>query len=266
MKKNFLLILSHKKSVERESQLRYILENNRDRFIFYYFIGDEKLKTPYKVDKVNNIVYLKVGDNYESLAMKVYYAMKFINENYSDSISGVFKTDDDINLNLDKILDCINQNKSDLYFGLSAESKAYNCSYHFGKCESQILNKSLIHIPDVSYCAGGGYYISKNVINNILNSKDVYQSIIFEDVCTGLSMNKYGIFPKKINIKKNGCSWGNVNDSDMTFTESSDPKTNAAANIVFDFVLPNKTNNSCSCGEPINKREYNFCKKCNKLY
>src|ERR1017187_9238038 len=111
----FLLILSHKKSTVREEQRKRILASNNGKFIFYYFIGDENLKTEYLVDEENNIVYLKVGDNYESLAMKVYRAMKFISKNYMNKISGVFKTDDDIILDIDKLFDCINNNKSNPY-------------------------------------------------------------------------------------------------------------------------------------------------------
>lgn len=253
MLKNFILILSHNKSLLREDQRKYILNNLDDRFIFYYFIGDKSIKNWYKVDEENNIVYLKVGDNYESLSMKVYYAMKFISENYLDKISGVFKTDDDINLDINKIMNCISENKSNLYFGKSAISKSYDSTYHYGKCESDIMNRTPIHLPDVEYCAGGGYYISKNVLKNILNSKDIYESIIFEDVCTGLSMNRFGIFPNNVDIKRNGCMWG-------SFDEQSNDG-------VYQFVVPNRiVADNCKCGEPKNRRASNFCQKCNRLY
>ena len=83
----FLLILSHKKSTVREKQRQKILATNNGKFIFYYFIGDTNLSSDYVVDEPNNIVYLNVPDNYESLSMKTYYAMKFISENYLDKLS-----------------------------------------------------------------------------------------------------------------------------------------------------------------------------------
>lgn len=258
MLNNFLLILSHKNSTLREEQRQKILDTNGDRFIFYYFIGDMNLKSDYLVDDINNIVYLKVPDNYESLSMKVYYAMRFISENYLDKISGVFKTDDDIILDLDKILNCINENKSNLYFGNTLGSNSHDSTYHYGKCESEVINKTPVHVPDVKYCAGGGYYISKSIISNIINSKDIYESIIFEDVCTGLSMNRFGIFPSYVDIKRNGCMWGDLDN--QIIGPIGDP-----INGVIQFLIPSKAD-SCRCGEIKNRRLFNFCQKCNKLY
>jgi hypothetical protein len=251
---NFLLILSHKKSTVREDQRRRILASNNGKFIFYYFIGDESLKTEYEVDEENNIVYLKVGDNYESLSMKVYKAMKFISKNYMDRISGVFKTDDDIILDIDKLFDCVNNNRSNPYFGLEVNSKSYESTYHYGKCDSVDINRTPIRIPDCNYCAGGGYYISRDSIKYILNSKDIYQSIIFEDVSTGIAMNRNGIFPTNIDIKRSGCIWGKIEE---------DVKRD---NITY-FKIPNRNpGDLCVCGHPKNRMKSNFCQKCNKLY
>lgn len=252
---NFLLILSHKKSTFREKQRQHILTTNNSKFIFYYFIGDLNIESDYLVDELNNIVYLKVPDNYESLSLKTYYAMKFISEQYPD-ISGVFKTDDDIDLDLDKISRCIEYYKSTPYFGLSNRSNSYESTYHFDKCESPEMNRKSIHIPDCSYCAGGGYYVSKSSINNILSNIDIFKDIIFEDVAVGVAMNKCGCFPTYVNIKNNGCMWG-----------TNDESFNEEPSEIMYFKIPNKTNTEiCSCGAPKDRRISNFCKKCNKLY
>ena len=271
MLKNFLLILSHQKSTYREDQKKYLLENNNDKFIFYYFIGDQKLKNNYKVDEKNKIVYLKVADNYESLSLKTYYAIKFISEKYLTKISGIFKTDDDIRLDLDKLSDCIDINQDSKYFGLVADSPAYKSTYHFGKCESDLLNKRSILIPACRYCAGGGYYISKSLVANVLNSRAIYENIIFEDVCMGLSMNRYGVFPKDINMKENGCDWENPTSKSGEIIQSEDNRASmfesAKKPEPFLFPMPVILNsNKCPCGEPINKRASNFCQKCNRLY
>jgi predicted nucleic acid-binding Zn finger protein len=252
---NFLLILTHKKSTFREKQRQHLLSTNNGKFIFYYFIGDTNLESDYLVDEINNIVYLKVPDNYESLSLKTYYAMKFISENYPN-ITGVFKTDDDIDLDLEKISKCIEYFKLTPYFGLSNKSNSYDSTYHFGKCESLIMNRKPIHIPDCSYCAGGGYYVSKSSINNILNNLDIFKEIIFEDVAVGVAMNKSGIFPTYVNVKDNGCMWG-VNDKEMV-EEGGD---------IMYFKIPNRVNTEiCSCGAPKDRRISNFCQKCHKLY
>lgn len=253
---NFLLILSHKNSIFREEQRQKILATNNGKFIFYYFIGDVNLKSDYLVDESNNVVYLKVPDNYESLSMKTYYAMKFISENYLDKIDGVFKTDDDINLDIDKLFKCVSDNKNVQYFGVVNSSTEYESTYHFGKCESPEMNRKSIRIPNCVYCPGGGYYISKSSISNIINNKSIFQDIIFEDVSVGVSMNRYGILPTNINVKDNGCVWG----------DNEDVVGDIGDGIMY-FKLPNKTNvEICRCGAPKDRKSYNFCQKCNKLY
>lgn len=248
--KTLLLILSHKKSICRESQRKHLLQENKDRFIFYYFIGDLNLSEDYVVDDNNNIVYLRVPDNYESLPIKVFHAMNFINKNYPGY--SVFKTDDDVVLDLDKLYNTINDNKDEIYFGLSVESKEYETNYHSGKCESPILNNIPIFIPSVKYCAGGGYYIKHDYVGKIFVDKSIFTSrIIFEDVCTGISASKLGISPKYVDIKSNGCSWENPPPVPL--------------NPLPDRILPPVVE-FCKCGELKNKRVSNFCPKCNKLY
>ena len=249
MLKNFLLILSHEKSKFRNDQRIHLL-NTKDRCFFYYFIGDITLSEDYKIDEENKIVYLKVPDNYESLSLKTYYAMKFISENYLDKISGVFKTDDDIILDIDKLIKCIDDNKEHKYFGTLATSGDYYSDYHFGKCESIELNSKKLFIPESKYCAGGGYYISKELINNILDNISIFEEVIFEDAAVGVAMNKYNIYPFDIDIKSNGCKWDNPE-----IKNKSIPIINTPPIIT-----------TCSCGEKINKVRYNYCPKCNKLY
>jgi hypothetical protein len=69
--------------------------------------------------------------------------MKFINENYLDEISGIFKTDDDIIIDVDKLANLIGDNQKYKYFGLVAKSNGYDSTYHFDKCESPEINKTV---------------------------------------------------------------------------------------------------------------------------
>lgn len=256
---NFLLILSHKKSTFREKQRQHLISTNNGKFIFYYFIGDVNLESDYLVDELNNIVYLKVPDNYESLSLKTYYAMKFIAEQYP-GVTGVFKTDDDIELDLDKIFSCINDNKNIAYFGRSNKSNSYESTYHFGKCESSYMNTKTIHIPECNYCAGGGYYVSKSVIGNIVKNLDIFRDVIFEDVAVGIAMNVNGVDPVYVDIKEYGCVWG---VSDIVNNYSTDDN----GIIYFNVPNRNKINTEiCSCGAPKDRRLSNFCQKCHKLY
>ena len=207
--KPFLLILSHKNSQFRKDQFEYLQSHviNKE-FYYYYFIGDLTLESEYQIDEVNKIVYLKVPDNYESLSLKVYYAFKFISENFENKINGVFKTDDDIRLDLNLILKLYRDNFNVDYFGLVNKTISNFSDYHFGKCENEIINKIKMKIPiETEYCSGGGYYIKFENISKIVNIISNFNLIIFEDVCVGKTLVDSGIIPLHVDMKNNGFFW-----------------------------------------------------------
>ena len=240
MLKTFILIVSHKSSDLISDQRKHILDNINDDFIFYYFIGDPNLDSAYKIDKDNNIVYLKVEDDYISLSKKVYYAIKFINDNYSDSINGIFKTDDDVFLNFKKLSKCIKENINSKYFGQL-------CSIPNDQFKTTIRNK-YCNVDDITldkceYCSGYGYYISKETIPFIIENKESYDISYFEDVCTGIVLNKYGIFPKEVDVKSKGA--------------------------YISFAMPERHKSYykwCFCGEIKFIDKYKRCPKCDARY
>lgn len=227
-----LVIISHKKSVRPRKKISH------PDFIAHYFVGDPDIDTDYLLEEETNTVYLKVPDNYESLPQKVAMAMKFADENYGDEIEGLFKTDDEIELNLDLLSSFVSDNKEHRYFGLKNISKVSDSNYHFGKCESQKLNKTKVKIPACEYCSGGGYYVSKNLLHKIYEQEP---RTIFEDVSVGKILNELGVFPKHVPIKA-AAFWKSHSSIRMT------------------ALFPH-----CSCGL-IRSNELNFCPHCNKRY
>lgn len=207
IKKPFLLIISHKNSNLRECRNKELLNPLISNYYYYYFIGDINLESDYVVDDLNRIVYLKVSDNYESLSLKVYAAFKFIYENFSEKISGVFKTDDDIVLDLNKINNLNNKHSNIDYFGLKNQNSQEYSSYHFGKCESDFLNKTPMKIPITDYCSGGGYYINVKNIKYILSNHKIFLTTIYEDVSIGYSLKLNNIEAIDIDVKNNGFFW-----------------------------------------------------------
>lgn len=207
--KPFLLILSYKKSQCRGTHFEYLRSHlNIQDFYYYYFIGDLTIENEYQLDEANKIVYLKVPDNYESLSLKVYYAFKFINDNFKNKIGGVFKTDDDIQLDLDSIMKLYYENFNLDYFGILNKTISNFSDYHFGKCENSTIDKLQMPIPiDVNYCSGGGYYVKYNNIPKILQSIKNFNSIIFEDLCVGKTLVDSGIIPLHVDMKNNGFFW-----------------------------------------------------------
>jgi len=211
--KFFMAILSHKGSTHRDQQKKYLLEANKEKnFFIYYFIGDPSISEEYLVDEDNHIVYVKVPDNYESLPQKTQAAVSFVNDNYLEEINGMIKTDDDIDLDLEKIYSCLCGNLDKDYFGIVTQITNPDnlSSWHMGKCESEILNRTPVKVPLCTYCGGGGYFLSNKSIDKISQSKEVYVSMIFEDAATGYVLNSFGIYPVFINMGNHGFYWPNM--------------------------------------------------------
>lgn len=210
--KFFIAILSHKGSKHREEQRKHLLETNKGNLIFYYFIGDLSIDSEYKIDEGNNIVYLKVPDNYESLPLKTQAAVSFVNKNYSKVVKGMIKTDDDIDLDLEKIYSCLSSCGDEKYFGITTQiTNPENIStWHMGKCESEIMNRTPVKIPLCTYCGGGGYYLNLESISKISQSKEEYSKMVFEDAATGYVLNSFGIYPRFVHMGENGFNWPNM--------------------------------------------------------
>jgi hypothetical protein len=211
-KKFFIAITSHKGSKFRDSQREHLLKENNENLIIYYFIGDPLLEEEYQVDEKNNIVYLKVADNYESLPLKTYGAVKFALDNFSDQIYGLLKTDDDIELDLTKIYKYLQDHKEVPYCGITTKiTDPNNLSYwHMGKCESDELNRTPHRVPLAEYCAGGGYYLNLDSMKKIVDSRHMYDGMIFEDATTGYVLNSYGIYPLTVDLTINGFKWDGI--------------------------------------------------------
>jgi hypothetical protein len=208
-KKFFFCILSHKNSQKRNAQRIHLEKFGNENVIFYYFIGDPDQKEEYIVDEKDRVVYIKAKDNYESLPMKTYLSLKYAKTVYGEDVEGIFKTDDDIQIDLNKLYQGLCSNSDLDYFGNCVNViNPYVSSWHFGKCEDPEINQRHYTVPSCQYCSGGGYYINSRNIDHILLKESVFQNGIFEDVCTGLALNSENIFPDpSIIIKDLGCTW-----------------------------------------------------------
>ena len=211
-KKFFIAITSHKGSKFREEQRKYLMESNLEELIIYYFIGDPLMKEDYLIDEENNVVYLRVPDNYESLPLKTYGAVKFALEKYANEIHGILKTDDDIELDLERIKQYLHLHKDVPYCGITTKvTDPDNLSYwHMGKCESEDLNRTPHRVPLAEYCAGGGYYLNLDSMQKIIDSRSMYEGMIFEDATTGYILNSYGIYPKTVDLTIWGFKWEGI--------------------------------------------------------
>lgn len=188
-------------SCQKYSERRLKQDLNNIIFDYKYFIGDPNLISP--VVK-GEIVYLPCEDNYENLPKKVKLMIKWISENLS-SFEYIFKTDDDIKFNFNRLGETfhnIYMNKID-YAGNYVETTQSLSDYHVGKSEANI---GFVKIDPMTYCSGGGYFLSKKSVECILNNLNM-KCNIFEDYTIGKILNNCGISPSPIKLHNYSCFW-----------------------------------------------------------
>jgi hypothetical protein len=250
--KPYILILSYKNS-------KNIKKINDDRFLYNYFIADPSLDTDYKKseEEDDNKIFIKCEENIPS---KLFFlSIKYIKRYLYKKIYGVFKTDDDVELDLNELYDYLEKNKEIDYFGKVYESTSHTSNYYFNKFGT---NKDMV-IPQCKYCNGIGYYISKKMIPFIIKNEEDSDKIIYEDLFVGVSLNKNDIYPKIVNVERDFVK--NINsikppeDKPKEIVNTPPTKRNP--------ILINNQSNLCKyCGYPKNKIRYNFCQNCGRLY
>ena len=194
-----IIILSCKKRLNKAIEKLNKFNKSNINAICKIFIGDMNIEKSYEE---NNIVYLKVPDNYESLPLKVYSAMVwYITQSNVDYI---FKTDDDIDIDFLKLFELFEgeiSNKN-IYGGNVGVVSPYVDDWHFGKCENMQLNSIPININYYGlYCSGGGYFVHKNILTLCLDRYlEIYYSknILAEDLLMGIVINEMDILPLHI--------------------------------------------------------------------
>lgn len=190
-------------SCARNEHKRVNQDLSKSIFEYKYFIGNPELTNPL-VD--GNIVYLPCGDGYEHLTEKTKHMVKWIMDT-RPTTDYIFKTDDDININFEKLSHlfaniCLNRYD---YCGKAVNIQQHISTYHYGKCLDSKYEIPVV-MNKTSYCAGGGYFLSKKAALKLITEIDSYKNL-FEDYSVGYTLNSCGISPINVNIHNISCFW-----------------------------------------------------------
>jgi hypothetical protein len=156
---------------------------------YFHVIGDLDLNDEYKFDYDENILYVRVPDDYNSLPKKVIAAYNAIYKTYI--FKYIFKTDDDQNLCDNKFLNTIqylllNKRPTINYGGFIVNvDKPYLSQYHIIHPE---LPKKL-PILSTKYCSGRFYFLSNLAITDLLTKRDKIEKEYLEDYAIGYHLN-----------------------------------------------------------------------------
>jgi hypothetical protein len=160
-------------------------------FIVY---GEPELNKEYELRDNEKYMVLKCGDFYEHLSEKTITICKVIS-NIFPNIKGMFKCDDDIIPNIEKINEMILhicQNNID-YMGNKVNFYESTTNHHFNKCSNTSFNiEKRVH-ASVS-CTGPFYYLSKLSLDIITKTESI-DEYFYEDIMLAHILNKNGIFP-----------------------------------------------------------------------
>jgi hypothetical protein len=187
-----MLIMNCKKYIwKADVQRNTWLKTIPNYLKFYHVIGDEELDSEYKFDNDNNILWVKVPDDYNSLPNKVISSYKAIYETFK--FKYLFKTDDDQNLIKPQFFDIItNLIKAKIpspnYGGFLIDVKQPYLS-QYSKIHEELPKE--IHILQTKYCSGRFYFLSSKSVSYLLVKRETINSEYLEDYAIGYNLHDY---------------------------------------------------------------------------
>lgn len=187
-----MLIMNCKKYVKKATfQKMTWLKQVPSYLKYYHVIGDESLETDYKFDNDNNnnILYVKVADDYNSLPKKVIAAYDAVNKTFNYSY--IFKTDDDQILTNNKFFDMLTglvkvKQPTPHYGGFIVDIKQpYLSEYH--RIHPELPQRLPLYIT--KYCSGRFYFLSSEAVQDILSKRERVEREFLEDYSIGFNLS-----------------------------------------------------------------------------
>lgn len=157
---------------------------------FYHVIGEPELDTNYKFDNENNILWIKVDDDYNSLPKKVIRAYEAVYETFE--FKYLYKTDDDqilVNMQFFDIIKNITNNRPKIHYGgFVVDVKNEHISEYY-KIHPELPTDLLI--KKTQYCSGRFYFLSNQAVQFLIDRKNLIEKEYFEDYAIGLNLAPY---------------------------------------------------------------------------
>ena len=157
---------------------------------YYHVIGDNSLETKFKFDDENNILWVKVADDYNSLPNKVITAYEAVFETFN--FKYIFKTDDDQVLvkpqffnTLTNLL--VNNLPIRHYGGYIVDVKQPYLS-QYSRIHPELPKEIPLYVT--KYCSGRFYFLSKSAITNLINKRDSIIREYLEDYAIGFNLDE----------------------------------------------------------------------------
>jgi len=161
---------------------------------YYHVIGEESLDTEFKFDDENNILWVKVADDYNSLPKKVTAAYSAVNNTFH--FKYLFKTDDDQilvnNKYFNMLCGLINAKKPVPHYGgyIVDVKQPYLSEYH--RIHPELPKRLPLYVT--KYCSGRFYFLSSEAVLYLLSKRENIEREYLEDYAIGFNLSQ--IFKK----------------------------------------------------------------------
>jgi hypothetical protein len=192
IEQDFVMLIMNCKKYEKKAlfQKRTWLKNIPSYLRYYHVIGDETMDTNFKFDEENNILWVKVADDYNSLPNKVISAYESIYDTYN--FKYIFKTDDDQILVKPQFFDTIIKLITTMipaphYGGYIVDVKTPYLSQYYRLHPELPVN---IPLYVTKYCSGRFYFLSKSAISNLINKRENIIKEYLEDYAIGFNLDE----------------------------------------------------------------------------
>jgi hypothetical protein len=169
------------------------IPNLPKNIIYFHVLGDPELTNDFEFALSENLLYIKVEDDYNSLPKKVIRAYSAINKTYN--FKYIFKTDDDqlvTNINFFNVIIHLLNNKYNKfesrihYGGHIVDVKQAHISQYY-KIHKELPKNLIVNVT--RYCSGRFYFLSNDAIDQLIQKEDNISTEFFEDYAIGLNLS-----------------------------------------------------------------------------
>lgn len=195
----YILLLTHESNLSKIKDKHWLKNVNLPYVIVY---GDETIKDDYLYKKDENVLIVKTPDTYEYITLKLACAYKaLLNIPETNNVTGLFKIDDDVVVNVNRLHNYVSSPLKDDYTGHAylIKDKA-PCSHHQTKVKDDLLKNITFTFNLSQICYGPMYYLSKHALQTIVgkfsyHNFSIYSTDIFEDYTFGNILKRSNIKP-----------------------------------------------------------------------
>jgi hypothetical protein len=182
-----LLILSCRKYEHKRQRQRATWCQTPPAPLWFHVQGDDSLTEEWQFDASNNLLTVRVPDDYVSLCKKTWTALKAVRTQYP-AVTHILKTDDDMDCNLTVLGELIGTFSEYDYGGAFTVIPSDRLStYHYHSAVGAQRKPAIVSA--CRYASGRFYFLSARAADLAISKKELFWSRVFEDNTVGFALS-----------------------------------------------------------------------------